>query len=61
MNFNVNFNVNFSVLRNKYIVHPLVKTKKTLSSLYSNVLENFLSPFIFIIRGVYLVMHKQLD
>jgi hypothetical protein len=26
----VNFNVNFNVLLSKYIVHPLVKIKKTL-------------------------------
>jgi hypothetical protein len=29
-NINVNFNVNFNVLLSKYIVHPLVKIKKTL-------------------------------
>ena len=28
----MNFNVNFNVLLSKYIVHPLVKIKKTLIS-----------------------------
>ena len=37
----MNFKVNFNVLLSKYIVHPLVKIKKTLGGLYSNVLENY--------------------
>jgi hypothetical protein len=33
----VNFNVNFNVLLSKYIVHPLVKIKRTLiKSVFSN-------------------------
>jgi len=39
---NVNFNVNFNTLLSKYIVHPLVKIKKTLIKQFFIIRRSFL-------------------
>jgi hypothetical protein len=53
----VNFNVNFNVLLSKYIVHPLVKTKKD----FDMYVCYFLRAFLTVIKRIAYALCLSLD